>query len=554
MSQYTFNKTPRVKIPRVRLRRPQSVKTTISAGELVPFYVDEVIPGDTFQLSSTAVCRMNALRASVMDDAYFDMYYFFVPNRLVWTEWTTLMGENKNSAWEEPITEEVPQIKYVSASRKPMDLADYMGLPITGTTGAVDITVNMLPFRAYSLIWNEWFRDQNLQAPIHIDTSSTDLTINTSGNWSVASPYVACAPVNKLHDYFTSALPAPQKGDTVLLPLNGQAPVVTQNAIHSISTTPVTYQSTGNVNISAGEPHFIGITAGSTPILSAPSQAFRIPTTTFGPPSVVNPVPNNLYADLSTSTASSINDLRFAFALQKLYERDARSGTRYTEVIQSHFGVSNPDSRLQRPEYLGGKRQSVNNYQVTQTSSTDNVSPQANIAAFSHTVSHSGHFVKSFTEHGFVIGVCCLRTRQTYSQGIEKFWTRKNRIDYYSPEFANIGEQPIYTTEIYYSAPKANVFGYQEAWADYRYKPNRVSGLMRPRTTNSIAVWNYAEANTTMPTLSDAFIRQGATEVDRTLSISKATAGYQMFVDFYIENISTRCMPIYSVPGLIDHH
>jgi hypothetical protein len=437
-----------------------------------------------------------------------------------------------------------------------------MGIPTLVGPGASqtnpEYTVNHLPFRAYCLIWNEWFRDQNLQDPVLIDTGDSQTngrhlipeTEPVEYQIQAALKGANLLPVNKYFDYFTGALPEPQKGPDVLLPLGNTAPVITINKQNEvIPKYPITFWS--NAFTQLGETHDLGIQVTGQKVgklvhakngetLSEPIGAY----------------PNNLVADLGSATAATINELRLAFQLQKLYERDARGGTRYIEIIKSHFGVTSPDARLQRPEYLGGERIPINIDQVIQTSGTmQGTTPQGNTGAYSLTGNQGSYFKHSFVEHGYILGLACVRTEHTYQQGLEKIWNRRNRFDFYWPALANIGEQAILNKEIYLQAVKEvneQAFGYQEAWAEYRYKPSRVSSAFRGNV-GSLDAWHYADYYEALPKLSAEWVQETYKNVDRTLAV-QSTLEDQYIADFWFKCKCTRPMPIYSIPGLIDHH
>lgn len=569
-SNSRFAQAPQVDIQRSTFDRSSGHKTTFNAGKLVPIYVDEVLPGDTFEMSTSTIIRGSTPIFPVMDNANLDIYYFFVPNRLVWDHWKEFNGENTTSKWEQTIEYSIPQIAAPSGNGTVVGwekgtLADYMGIPTLIGPGAPQTnaqwTVNHLPFRAYCLIWNEWFRDQNLQDPVLIDTGDSQ----TNGTHLIPEiePIVKqnqgaltganLLPVNKYFDYFTGALPEPQKGPEVLLPLGSTAPVITQNTANAItSNASMTFTSTSFTEV--GKVHDVGIQTIGT---NQGKLAFNAaPGTTVL--ETANAIPNNLAADLSNATAATINELRLAFQLQKLYERDARGGTRYIEIIKSHFGVTSPDARLQRPEYLGGERIPINIDQVIQTSGTmEGTTPQGNTGAYSLTGNQGSYFKHSFVEHGYVLGLACVRTEHTYQQGLEKIWNRKNRFDFYWPALANIGEQAILNKEIYLQSVKEvneEAFGYQEAWAEYRYKPSRVSSAFRSNiTTGSLDAWHYADYYEALPVLSAEWIEETYKNVDRTLAV-QSTVEDQYIADFWFKCTCTRPMPIYSIPGLIDHH
>lgn len=538
-SRFAENPT-NLDISRSRFVRSSSVKTSFNAGELIPFYVDEVLPGDTFSVDDSKVIRMSTLLTPIMDNLYLDTYYFFVPNRLVWNHWREFMGENTQSAWLPAVEYTVPQINAPSETGWNVGtIADYMGIPI----GVSGLSVSALPFRAYTLICNEWFRDQNLTDPLYY--SDGDIAINGSNGNSDSDIVKGGMPfrVAKYHDYFTSCLPAPQKGPDVLLPLGNSAVVRTSDTPFITKGYPMNFVSTTGVDISQNiyDLHLYNGDISLNPSTYSSSG--------------VEVLPSNLYADLSNATAATVNQLRLAFQIQKLYEKDARGGTRYIEILKSHFGVTSPDSRLQRPEYLGGSRKPINITQVVQNSSTTDDSPQGNTAAWSATIDSESVFTKSFVEHGFVIGLLCVRYNHTYQQGLDRMWSRKGRFDYYWPVFANIGEQAVLNKEIYAQGNSEDdeVFGYNEAWADYRYKPSRTSGYMRSQAPISLDVWHLGDDYSDLPALSDSWIREDSSIVDRVLAVT-SDISHQFYGDIFVRNKSVRPMPVYSIPGLIDHH
>lgn len=535
--------------------RSSSVKTSFNVGSIVPFYVDEVLPGDTFKVKSSKVVRLQTLLTPVMDNIYLDTYYFFVPNRLVWEHWKQFNGENTESAWIPQTEYSVPQIvSPAGAGWNIGTIADYLGIP----TGVPNLSVSALPFRAYALICNEWFRDQNLSDPLSIPVDDTTVNGVNTGTFVTdvalgGMPYTAA----KYHDYFTSALPGPQKGPDVTLSIaqGGWMPVASRNVTVSDALSGVPYTDTGmhmRYDSSSGVQyaHIIGT--------APPNPVYSIMSTQAEPGGSVSLRPDNLWAYSTGDVAvASINQLRLAFQIQKLYEKDARGGTRYIEILKSHFGVTSPDARLQRPEYLGGNRIPINISQVVQQSGTGDGSttPQGTVVGQSLTTDSNHDFTKSFVEHGFVIGVMVARYDHTYQQGLERFWSRKTRFDYYWPVLANIGEQSILNKEIFAQGTDEDdeVFGYQEAWADYRYKPNRVTGEMRSQYAQSLDVWHLGDDYETLPSLSDSWIREDKSNVDRVLAVQSSVSN-QLFADIYVENRTTRVMPVYSVPGLIDHH
>ena len=548
-SHFALNPT-RIDMSRSTFDRNSSVKTSFNVGDIVPFYVDEVLPGDTFDIDTSKVIRMPSLLTPIMDNLYLDTYYFFVPNRIVWQHWKELMGENNESAWIPTTEYEVPQITAPSGGWSIGTIADYMGVP----TGVSGLSVNALPFRAYALICNEWFRDENLCDPLNIPlTDATVAGVNT-GTFvtDVAKgglPYKAA----KYRDYFTSCLPAPQKGPDVTIPVSGGAnyPVMSlDDKIPNVGSVATTWTDVKG-GVSSANWHLGGDNYNG----QLPGNDLGMFNVSANVSSLV--APTNLWAinDGVVSTAT-INQLRLAFQVQKLYERDARGGTRYIEVLKSHFGVTSPDARLQRPEYLGGNRIPIVISEINQTSGTAaDSTPQGNPSGQSRTTDVHSDFKKSFVEHGFIIGVMVARYDHTYQQGLERFWSRKGRLDFYWPVFANIGEQAVLNKEIYAQGNGTDdeVFGYQEAWADYRYKPNRVTGEMRSQAPQSLDVWHLGDDYSKLPSLSDSWIQEDSAVVNRVIAVSEENSN-QLWADIFIKNKCTRAMPMYSIPGLIDHH
>lgn len=560
-----FSTLPKANISRSQFDRSSSLKTSFNVGDVVPFYLDEVLPGDTFKISTSKVVRFQTLLTPMMDNVYLDTYYFFVPNRLVWDHWKEFNGENTQSAWIPEVEYSIPQVTAPSGGWNIGTIADYFGIP----TGVSGLSVSALPFRAYTMIMNEWFRDQNLVDPLLLDTDDTTrIGSNDAGIDKVelgGKPFVA----GKYHDYFTSCLPAPQKGPDVMIPVTGAGaslPVVALNEDASAASGLSTFYNTvytGFASTSNPEVRSYGVANnGTAPSVvssekSFPANLASIPATGVDPKNGYPIMPANLWAiNTGSQAAATINQLRMAFQIQKLYERDARGGTRYTEILRSHFGVVSPDARLQRPEYLGGNRIPININQVIQTSGTvEGSTPQGATAGQSLTTDRHSDFTKSFTEHGYVIGLLVARYDHTYQQGLDRLWSRKGRFDFYWPVLANIGEQAVKNKEIYAQGTEVDdeVFGYQEAWAEYRYKPNRVTGEMRSSAPASLDVWHLGDDYSALPRLSAEWIQEDAKTVDRVLAVQSSVSN-QLFADLYVKNICTRPMPMYSIPGLIDHH
>lgn len=542
-SEYNFAKNPQVGVSRSRFQRNSDNKTTFNTGDLIPIYLDEVLPGDTHQVDVACVMRMATPIFPVMDNAFCDFYFFFVPNRLLWQHWKEFMGENKETAWTPKTEYSVPQVTAPKGGWAEGTIADYLGLP----TKVEGISVSALPGRAYGLIYNEWFRNQNVTQPTLVEVTDATTTGKNDGSATNDSAITLAKPLKaaKVFDYYTGALPEPQKGEPITLPLSGNAPVLPyEDDLKTVSQDDIyarQYTVDGNThNTKFGLQYTQNV--GTYKVQGANTPAIN-----------EKEISHYLMADLSSVNATTINQLRQAFQIQKLLEKDARGGTRYREVLREHFGVISPDSRMQIPEYLGGYRLPINVSQVIQTSSTDNTSPQGNTAALSVTTMNKSMFTKSFTEHGFIMGLAVVRTDQTYQQGIERMWSRTGRYDYYWPVLANIGEQAILNKEIYAqgNAKDNEAFGYQEAWADYRYKPSKVTGLFRSNAQQSLDAWHYAQDYDALPTLSTAWMEQGEAEMKRTLAVQSQP---DFIADFYFMNKTTRCMPVYSIPGLIDHH
>ena len=585
-----FSQIPNANIQRSIFDRSSGHKTSFNVGELIPLYVDEILPGDSVNITSSKVLRLQTLLTPIMDNVYLDTYWFFVPNRLLWNHWKEFCGENTESAWVPTTTYEIPTIKSPEGGFDVGTIADYMGLPVNK-----DFTdarrPSALPFRAYALICDQFFRDQNLSDPLNIPLGDAIQQGSNGGNYisDVANggkPF----KVAKYHDYFTSCLPSPQKGQAPSVKIGsdfvgGYFPVITRDQFHDLSLYNNTFNTANALRFyTRPTPSITNITStdapasfndvGSHQILTVSTQkgsgfgnelACSAQVLWNGNPQYRDDEPNgrsqapvwpaNLWASVPSQSLSGspidINQLRLAFQAQRFLERNARGGTRYVEILQSHFGVTSPDARLQRPEYLGGNRISLNINSVSNTAQTDK-DFLGDLGANSVTSDVHTDVIKSFTEHGYLMCVGCVRYDHTYSQGMERFWTRRQFTEFFLPVFSNVGEQPVYTDELYYVG-NDDVFGYQEAWADYRYKPNRVSGLMRPDVANTLAYWHLADNYSSAPTLSDSWIREDTGTVDRVLAVSSSNTS-QVFCDIYFKAIYTRPMPMYSVPGLIDHN
>lgn len=517
---HQFSQVPKAEIPRSTFDRSHGYKTTFDAGYLIPFFVDEALPGDTFNLKTTALARLATPIFPLMDNMFMDTQFFSVPIRLVWENWQKFNGEQKNPNDSTDFT--IPQMVAPGSGYAAGSIHDYFGLP----TGVPAISHSCLWHRAYALIWNEWYRDQNLQDSIAVPT----------GDGPDLHTFYELQRRGKRHDYFTSALPWPQKGPGVMIPLGNYAPVVYshQNSMPWLARTAdnglvANVSSTINNNTS-GQIH---PDAGVGYQLD-PSE--------------------NLLTDLTQATSVTINSLRQAFQIQKIYERDARGGTRYIELIKSHFGVTSPDARLQRPEYLGGGSTPINITPIPQTSPTGTYAdtPQGNLAAVGTATLHNHGFTSSFTEHCLIIGLVSVRADLTYQQGINRMWSRKTRFDFYWPALSHIGEQAILQKEIFADGIEANdekVFGYQERYAEYRYKPSMITGEFRSSFPQSLDAWHLSQDFATAPVLNAEFIQENP-PIDRVIAVP---AEPHFLFDSYIQLKCARPMPVYGVPGLIDH-
>lgn len=543
-SQFTFNKAPSVAMPRSSFKRDRTYKTTINPNRLYPIYLDEVLPGDTFNLKLTAFARLATPVVPVMDNLYMDFFFFYVPNRLVWNNWTKLNGEQDNPGDSTDYL--VPQ--YTTPSGQGwgvQSLPDYFGLPV----GVPNLSVSSLPFRAYNLIWNEYFRDENFQQSMPVPKGDgPDPQSSTLADGTATATYKLLYR-GKRKDYFTSCLPWPQKGPGVELPLSGFAPVVNWSDEAPLYGnhlfTPKLYDGSGSAVNGSLAAYNGELTRTST---TAPTNHYAAKLA--------------LGADLSQTTAVTINTMRQAFQVQRLLEKDARGGTRYFEILVSHFGVRSPDSRLQRPEYLGGGQIPVNIHTVAQTSSTDSTSPQGNLAAIGVAGGSGIGFSKSFVEHGYIIGLVNVRADLTYQQGIDRHWSRRTRFDFYWPSLAHLGEQAVLNKEIFAQGSAAidpdsddsvpfdeEVFGYQERWAEYRYGINKITGKLRSGITGSLDVWHLAQNFANLPTLNESFIQENV-PISRVIAVQDEPA---FIFDSIFSCNCVRPMPVYSIPGLIDH-
>lgn len=574
-----FSKAPSVKIKRSAFKYNSSNKFTMNAGDLVPFLFEEVLPGDTFDLKLSKVVRLTSSLHPTMDNLYLDTYFFFVPNRFLWDNWQKFMGEN-DQAWTDSTVYVAPSFliggTYGNESGSirhgkvdPQSILNYIGLPCFENSTKKGFVVNSLRFNAYCKIWNDWFRSENLvdECPFYkgdglIPSSYLNayqsFLYNSFGVSSYLDSGNSCLKVAKFADYFTRALPQPQKGADVLIPAGGEV-VLNNDAITSTSSfarwigvdndgdpTQISYAARIGNGISG---HNIGVVAEDVQDGTF-EKVYYDPNGTLG----------------LQGLEITVNNLRLAVQTQKLLERDARSGTRYIELVRGHFGVESPDLRLQRSEYLGGKRTLINMSEVIQTSESSSSSPLGNLAGRSLTTGIENSFIKSFTEHGYIVGVCCVRPDRTYSQGVHRSFFRGvngmagvgSKLDYYYPVLANIGEQPIYEREIFIpgsseSITPDDVFGYQEAWSEYRIQQGQLRGFMQPGITGSLASWTYADNYATAPILSGSWLYQGKAEIDRTLAIPSSTAP-QFVCDFLTFGKAVRPMPVYSIPGLVDHN
>ena len=546
VNQSHFAMIPQANIRRSVFDRSHVYKTTFNEGQLIPYFVDEVIPGDTFTLNPVEFCRLATPVVPFMDNIYIESFFFFVPSRLVYDKWVNLCGEQENP--EDSTDYLVPTVSLTGDMTN--KLPDYMGISCASGTFN-NVSVNCLPFRSYWLIWNEWFRDENLQKSVKVSKGETNTVLEPMGQ-STANPNYGLpsgvkkwydpAPRGKRYDYFTGALPWPQKGPAVDLPLGDTAPVFS----YDIGDTSINgkYVPAPNVGSTTGNVvgTFMATNLGSVVGRRFP-QGSSVPLVDDS-----NPL---LFADLNAGTRVTINSLRQAFMLQRYYEIDARGGTRYTEKLQAHFGVTNPDARLQRPEFLGSHSSMMNINPVTQTSSTDSTTPQGNLAAYGLNAQRYHAFTKSFSEFGYVIGLINVRADLTYQQGVNKMWLRSDVLDFYWPSFAHLGEQAIENIEIYCQGndDDKKVFGYQERYAEYRYKPSLITGQFRSTYKEPLDIWHLSQKFATLPTLSDEFI-QDHPPISRVVAVP-SYPHFLLDVKFNLKCI--RPMPMYGIPGMMGH-
>ena len=562
-----FANTPSIGISRSKFDRSFTHKGTANTGDLFPIYCDcTIMPGDTVKMRASELIRMMTPITPVMDNCFADIYFFFVPYRLIWEHFREFMGENTTEPWKQKVEYEIPQVVAPETGWKKGDLMDFLGYPtkIGGYKGSA------LPGRAYALIWNEWFRDQNLKDPCYIYMGDSDTTGASKVDLGSSYDYVTdtikgagLCKAAKFHDYFTSCLPEPQKGPAINIPLGKTAPIIGTDDVNTGSTV---YNSLVGEQLQAEYFSAGGATGFTVADSETGLDAMRTSGTTLG-----------LAADLSSAVGATVNQLRQAFAIQKFYEKQALGGTRYIEMVKAHFSVTNPDFRMQRPEYLGGQRIVINMNQVIQTTPTGTdltavytedpethkevltwenapLTPQGNASAYSVTSGKQEDlFTHSFTEHGIMMGLCTIRTTHTYQQGLNAQYSKKKFTDFYFPVFANLGNQPVYEKELYLQGTNDDetVFGYQEAWATERYFPDIVTGEMRSNYDQPLDVWHYADNYESVPNLSSEWIDETEVNVARTLAVQDHD---QFMFDMYFAPIYTRPMPLWSIPGLIDHH
>lgn len=559
-SNFSFGSVPTIRARRTQFDLSHGVKTSMNVGTLYPTYIQEVVPGDTFKVDSSFVTRVSSsFLKPVMDNVYQDTYFFFVPNRLVFNDWEKFFGSAEPDDWTEPETVRVPS---VGGTVSPGTVGDYLGLPVNATfdnDNSAEGYLSDLPFRAFAKIYNDWFRDENLIDSVYIPKADNVSSNMNNDPWGPNNYHGKLPKVSKYHDYFTSCLPGTQKGPAVTV--GGKSvPVMSDISTHDMGN-PIQ----AGYKYANGSRYLFAPGANMNATVRNPASGSSDSANLGLHPVSQNEGVSPVYMTDSSLVADvppiSVSDLRISFQLQKYLEKNARGGTRYTEFILSHFGVQSPDARLQRSEFLGGSRQPLSIQQVASTNGSNvngNTASLADLGAYSLSNGRAS-FNKGFVEHGFIIGVTCLRYKHTYQQGVERFWIRNDFADFYDPLFANISEQPVYRSEIFVPTGstsidlKDNVFGYNEAFADMRYRPNRVTGQMRSAVSNNFDIWHFADEYSNAPILSKDFIEETPNFVDRTLAVPSDTAD-QFIVDIFHKVKAIREMPLYSIPGLVDHH
>lgn len=579
-----FAELPNVDIQRSTFDRSFSHKFSGNVGDIIPIFYDEILPGDTVVMDTSKVIRFQTMLSPMMDNLYADFYWMFCPNRLVWDHWINLMGENTESAWTPATEYSVPTIivpppageNDTPNNNKVGTILDYLGFPVAMDQQTGDIEINALPIRGYCKSMNDWFRSENLTDPINLYTGDASVTATTEDSFIDDLPHGGVPfKAGKFADYFVSALPSPQKGDPVTLNASfsfNETSLKVVNGGLNLPTAPVDYGPPtvlsyyvsgvkkyaylSKLSHSGSPADVLRANINGSSDFDTYADAYNAGYSAEAlKPKIENLIVPLRQGSLTGTTNFTVNDLRYAFQMQKLLERDARSGSRYIETIKAHFGVDSPDQRLQRVEYLGGNRVPIQVNQVANTAQSEQ-DFLGDLGAMSVTSDVHSDFTKSFTEHGMLFCFMVVRQDHTYSQMLPKFWKRRSRFDYYWPVFANIGEQPIMKSEIFGAVADTDndtVFGYNEAYAEYRYMPNRVSGELRPYVPNGLFSWTLADDYETAPSLSDSWLREGVEQVDRVLAVTSQNAN-QFWADVYFNFKHTRPMPVYSVPGLIDHN
>ena len=581
-----FALTPTAEIGRSKFERPFTFSGTFNEGDILPIYVQQYIPGDTVKMRMSSIVRMMTPLVPVMDDCVLDVYFFNVPWRLCWSHYKEFMGENPTAPWVNPTQYEIPQIEAPTGGWDPKSLAVALGEPVGGT----GLSTNALKFRAYASIYNNWFRSEAVQTPVYMhedDTTRTGKNYDPNTYDPVTDTELGAKLLKacKTFDYFTGCLPQPQAGDPVTIPLSDQKlPVSAYELATGNSIREVAFQNawTQTKNTSGNTGTYVNVIshmAGKSKPSTSTTQFDFVPARgSYSNPKIAdsfdatgetyldNAIPSGsytLFSDLTSVTGATVTALRQAFAIQKWQERAGMVGQRIGEIIKGHFAVTNPDYRNMIPEYLGGYRSAISMNQVVQTSSTDAVSPQGNTAAYSVTVDRKDDlWTKSFTEWGIIMGLAVVRIKNhTYQQGQNREWAKKKRFDFYWPEFANLSNMGVKVKEIYAKGPSVvdadgnvedeKIFGYQEAWAEMRYEPDRMYGELRSDYAQSLDIWKYADWYTSRPSLSDDWIKESEDPIGHTLAVQNHD---QFFGSFYFGSIWTRPMPVYSIPGLIDHH